>query len=218
MIRHNALLAIEELKADLATTSLTLDEKSAYTQELLDWIAKNRNGVLSPSSIGDAQLALPVDEIEERRCFVSGTKIQMWPTEIALLEHQEVPCGYEQQIINHSWRKPIEDVVPGDLVVAYDGMGRLRPGRVHHPAEDILGRDTLILFSMILVGFEVLSFSIGTAAALAAKRPRLIPYALTMMFYFILGTFAAYKALYELIWNPFFWDKTEHGHDDPAAT
>jgi len=29
--------------------------------------------------------------------------------------------------------------------------------------------------------------------------------------YFILGTFAAYKALYEFVVSPFYWDKTEHG-------
>lgn len=40
-----------------------------------------------------------------------------------------------------------------------------------------------------------------------------------MMFYFTLGTVAAYKALWELVRAPFFWDKTQHGvsvQTDPA--
>ncbi len=32
-----------------------------------------------------------------------------------------------------------------------------------------------------------------------------------MVFYFPLGVLAAYKALYELVSDPFFWDKTQHG-------
>ena len=32
-----------------------------------------------------------------------------------------------------------------------------------------------------------------------------------MHFYTPLGAIAAYKALYELILRPFFWDKTTHG-------
>ena len=34
---------------------------------------------------------------------------------------------------------------------------------------------------------------------------------LTMPLYFTLATLASYKALYEMIVMPFYWDKTEHG-------
>ena len=84
-----------------------------------------------------------------------------------------------------------------------------------HPAEAFLGRGMLVSFSVALVAFEILSFTISVAAARASGRAGLIPYALTMSFYFVLGTIAAYKALYELIRAPFFWDKTEHGHEVP---
>ncbi|RMG29901.1 MAG: glycosyltransferase, partial [Gammaproteobacteria bacterium] len=40
---------------------------------------------------------------------------------------------------------------------------------------------------------------------------RLIPYALTMPAYWLLMSIAAYKALWQLIHDPFYWEKTEHG-------
>ena len=47
----------------------------------------------------------------------------------------------------------------------------------------------------------------------------LIPYALTVPAYWVLMSIAAYKGLWQLIHNPFFWEKTHHGltsfqHDD----
>jgi hypothetical protein len=38
-----------------------------------------------------------------------------------------------------------------------------------------------------------------------------MPWTISLPFYFILGTFAAYKALYEFVFSPFYWHKTEHG-------
>jgi glycosyltransferase XagB len=39
----------------------------------------------------------------------------------------------------------------------------------------------------------------------------LIPYSLTVFGYWVLMSIAAYKALWQLLRNPFFWEKTEHG-------
>ena len=39
-----------------------------------------------------------------------------------------------------------------------------------------------------------------------------MPWALTMPLYFPLGVLAIYKALYEVMVKPFYWDKTQHGH------
>lgn len=53
-------------------------------------------------------------------------------------------------------------------------------------------------------------------AALALHKKRtygLLPFLLTMPFYWPLGTIAAYKALYEIFFAPFYWDKTAHGLD-----
>jgi len=40
---------------------------------------------------------------------------------------------------------------------------------------------------------------------------RLAPYALTVPFYWILQSIAAYKGLWQLIYKPFYWEKTNHG-------
>ena len=40
---------------------------------------------------------------------------------------------------------------------------------------------------------------------------RLIPYALTAPVYWLLQSIAAYKALWQLVHRPFFWEKTTHG-------
>ncbi len=39
----------------------------------------------------------------------------------------------------------------------------------------------------------------------------LVPYALTAVGYWVLMSIAAYKALFQLISNPFYWEKTQHG-------
>jgi hypothetical protein len=39
----------------------------------------------------------------------------------------------------------------------------------------------------------------------------LIPYSLTISGYWILISIAAYKALWQLLCNPFYWEKTQHG-------
>jgi cellulose synthase/poly-beta-1,6-N-acetylglucosamine synthase-like glycosyltransferase len=48
---------------------------------------------------------------------------------------------------------------------------------------------------------------------------RLMPFALTVPAYWLLMSIAGFKALYQLIHNPFYWEKTHHGlsqyqHDD----
>ena len=46
----------------------------------------------------------------------------------------------------------------------------------------------------------------------------LIPFSLTTFFYWVLISIAAYKALWQLVRNPFYWEKTQHGVSrHPAA-
>jgi glycosyltransferase XagB len=40
---------------------------------------------------------------------------------------------------------------------------------------------------------------------------RLMPYAMTAPFYWIIMSIAGYKGLWQLIFNPFYWEKTRHG-------
>jgi cellulose synthase/poly-beta-1,6-N-acetylglucosamine synthase-like glycosyltransferase len=57
------------------------------------------------------------------------------------------------------------------------------------------------------------SFLIYLSMLAAAKRKHfnLLPYALTVPGYWLLQSIAAYKALWQLITNPFYWEKTTHG-------
>jgi cellulose synthase/poly-beta-1,6-N-acetylglucosamine synthase-like glycosyltransferase len=45
----------------------------------------------------------------------------------------------------------------------------------------------------------------------------LIPYSLTVFGYWVLMSIAAYKALYQLLRDPFFWEKTHHGVSQYSA-
>lgn len=64
-------------------------------------------------------------------------------------------------------------------------------------------------FAFLLTG-TINLFVNGLGAVRAGKRS-LVPWALTLQFYFPLGMIAVYKGLIELTWKPFFWDKTTHG-------
>ncbi|MFC2969756.1 glycosyltransferase family 2 protein [Acidimangrovimonas pyrenivorans] len=71
-----------------------------------------------------------------------------------------------------------------------------------------------------LIGLFVASEGVNIATGLrGVSGPRhrfLLPWVPTLIFYFPLGALAAYKAAWELLARPFFWDKTSHGHFDTA--
>ncbi len=64
-----------------------------------------------------------------------------------------------------------------------------------------------------LLAGEAIMMSIATLAIVKKRKYSLLPFILTMPLYWPLGTIAAYKALYEIFFAPFYWDKTTHGLD-----
>lgn len=66
----------------------------------------------------------------------------------------------------------------------------------------------------ILLGAEAVAIAINLSALNAPHHRHLRPWVLTMGFYFPLATIAAYKAGFEMLTRPFYWDKTAHGVDD----
>lgn len=80
-----------------------------------------------------------------------------------------------------------------------------------HPVETTLGPEAFYSLFGFFVFAEILSIAIAMTAVSGSQHRHLIPWAITLPFYFILGSFAAYKALYEFVVMPFYWDKTEHG-------
>jgi glycosyltransferase XagB len=77
--------------------------------------------------------------------------------------------------------------------------------------------DTVFPPSLVYLGLLNLllgnGFLVYMTMVAAFKRDyfRLTPYALTVPFYWVLQSIAAYKGLWQLINRPFYWEKTKHG-------
>ncbi len=73
---------------------------------------------------------------------------------------------------------------------------------------------------VLATGFVVSEIVLLVSGLFAVSGPghrHLMAWVPTMMFYWPLGTLAVYKALYELLIAPFYWDKTSHGTAQPCA-
>lgn len=80
-----------------------------------------------------------------------------------------------------------------------------------NPMEALLPRWALFSLFALFLAAELTNLFAGVLSVWARERRFLVPWVPTMPLYFPLGVVAAYKALWELIRNPFFWDKTQHG-------
>lgn len=84
----------------------------------------------------------------------------------------------------------------------------------------ILGADYLnALFPPVVLAISMFNLTMGNGfliyqlmvGAFKRRNFRLIPWALTVPYYWLLMSIAAYKALWQLLYNPFYWEKTVHG-------
>lgn len=80
-----------------------------------------------------------------------------------------------------------------------------------HPLEGMLGPATMTTLAGIFLGCEVLNFAVGTLGLKRSGQKLSALWVPTLMAYFPLQTFAAYKAAWEMLYKPFYWDKTSHG-------
>lgn len=80
-----------------------------------------------------------------------------------------------------------------------------------HPLDPLVSRTVLTVVGSLFLVVEVLNIFIHATAVSGKKHKGLMLWVPTMHFYSPLGAIAAYKALYELVFKPFFWDKTKHG-------
>ncbi|WP_418904105.1 glycosyltransferase [Cereibacter sphaeroides] len=86
-----------------------------------------------------------------------------------------------------------------------------------HPVAATLPAPAIWAMVALLLLAESVAVVTGILA-LRQTRHRLNPlWVLTMHLYNPLATFAAYKALWELLTAPFYWDKTRHGLFDPPV-
>lgn len=71
-----------------------------------------------------ASIASDVD-----RCFKSNTPIQMWPLDPSIKPRADGTYD-EELVLSHTWKKQIDQVAVGDIVVSYDAKGNLTPNPV----------------------------------------------------------------------------------------
>ncbi|MEO1555635.1 MAG: glycosyltransferase family 2 protein [Pseudomonadota bacterium] len=81
-----------------------------------------------------------------------------------------------------------------------------------HPVIETLGAAVIWPLAIFFISTEALNIIIGLLAVSGRHHRHLLGWVPTLMFYFPLGALASYKALYELVAKPFYWDKTQHGH------
>ena len=81
-----------------------------------------------------------------------------------------------------------------------------------HPLDGMLSPPMLTAIAKLFLTVEVLTVATGLLAVSGPAHRHLLFWVPTLQFYFPLGVLAAYKALFELIFAPFYWDKTTHGH------
>ena len=89
--------------------------------------------------------------------------------------------------------------VAGGLVAGAPPWGETLPGWAMWPLVASLGLGQAVM--------------LGCAALAMIRRgsPGLLVWVPTLPFYWTLGAVAAWKALVEIVWAPYYWDKTRHG-------
>jgi cellulose synthase/poly-beta-1,6-N-acetylglucosamine synthase-like glycosyltransferase len=93
------------------------------------------------------------------------------------------------------------------LLAALDGC----LGVVSLSHETLTGLALWWIGAFNLVAGYATGVALGVAAIVGRRRPALAAQALLMPVYWLLVSFAAYRALYQLAVAPYLWEKTEHG-------
>ena len=87
----------------------------------------------------------------------------------------------------------------------------LIPFGIQHPIQSVVSPITLLILGAVFLLAEIITIAVSSFAVSDKNHRYLIPWVPTMHFYFPLATLASYKAVYELLTQPFYWDKTTHG-------
>ncbi|MBL4928672.1 glycosyltransferase [Fuscibacter oryzae] len=87
---------------------------------------------------------------------------------------------------------------------------------IPHPLALAMGPQVFRLLGAAFVISELLGMAFGMAGLLLARQKINPLWLLTMAPYNALATLAAWKAAYEMILRPFWWDKTRHGLSDDS--
>ena len=90
------------------------------------------------------------------------------------------------------------------------------PHPVRGMLEGRLGGNAVALLFSLFIASEALNMVIAAWAVRGRDHRHLLAYVPTMHLYFPLGCLAGWKAIYEVVTRPFYWDKTQHGLFDSA--
>jgi hypothetical protein len=69
----------------------------------------------------------------------------------------------------------------------------------------------ILMGTISLIAGNLIMIFLNMSAAFSRRYYNLIPYSLLNPIYWIFHSVAAYKALFQLIFKPFYWEKTNHG-------
>ena len=82
---------------------------------------------------------------------------------------------------------------------------------IQHPVALTLGSAAFWTMAVTFILSATLNLGISIVAVSGKAHRHLMWWVFTTGFYFPLGALAAFKAMYEFVVSPFYWDKTEHG-------
>ncbi|MGV8987100.1 MAG: glycosyltransferase [Cypionkella sp.] len=80
-----------------------------------------------------------------------------------------------------------------------------------HPLAGLIGPSQMTALTALFMICEVINIAIGTLGLKRSGQKLSILWVPTLTLYFPLQAFAAYKAAWEMLHKPFYWDKTTHG-------
>jgi hypothetical protein len=87
---------------------------------------------------------------------------------------------------------------------------------VEHPVTTTLGAPVTLFMVWFFIGSEVINLTVSMVAVSRREHRHLMAYVLSLPFYYPMAALSAYKAIKELVVEPFYWDKTEHGITGPV--
>jgi cellulose synthase/poly-beta-1,6-N-acetylglucosamine synthase-like glycosyltransferase len=80
-----------------------------------------------------------------------------------------------------------------------------------HPLQSMIGPGLVTTVTLLFLGCEALNIAIGVTGLRRSGQRLSLLWVPTLTLYFPLQALAAYKALWEMLRRPFYWDKTSHG-------
>ena len=80
-----------------------------------------------------------------------------------------------------------------------------------HPLAGLIGPQALQTMTLAFVGCEALCWAVALVGLKRSGQKIAALWVPTLALYFPLQSLAAYKAAYEMLVKPFYWDKTDHG-------